>query len=244
MHMTRHITWLVGLTVMMMLFAAVADGAERDSRRRRQRRGERSNRNDRFAKQGVAVGKTLPGSIPIVKLNAEQGDLAKAWKDRPVLLVTGSLTCPVSRRQYENAHDIAAKFKNDIYVIQVYTLEAHPKDSESPYRPGKEWTSRRNTRQGITAGQPSTLQDRLALANEFKKQVDVGVTIAVDNMDNKVWKMLGGGPNVGVLVDKGGEVVAKHGWFDGPTMTQSIEHLLGKAPRAPTTQPAASNPAS
>ncbi len=175
--------------------------------------------------------------MPVFKLDGAEGDLAKTWRKRPVLLMTGSLTCPVARRQYENARDIAVQFRDDLYVVVVYTVEAHPESDASPYGNGRARPSSANRREGIRYEQPTALEQRLKLAREFKERVDIGVTMAVDKMDNSLWKRLGGGPNMGILVDTNGKVVAKHGWFHGPSMTRSIEAMLGKQ-QTPTTQPA------
>ena len=48
----------------------------------------------------------------------------------------------------------------------------------------------------------------------------------VDAMDNQAWQMLGGGPNLALLIDTNGIVVAKQGWLDAEAMRESIAALL------------------
>lgn len=197
---------------------------------------QRGEKNDRFAKRGIQVGQALPAdTVKVIRLDGKDGNLARAWKDRPALIVTSSLTCPVARRKFESLRQIAREYHGRLWVVIVYTVEAHPEGSPSPYS-GKEWVTPRNEREGILRAQPQTIEQRIALAREFRDRMKVNVAIGVDPMDNAVWTSLGGGPNLAVLVDTGGKVVAKHGWFDAGTMKRSIETLL--ATKAPTTQPA------
>ncbi|VAX38375.1 hypothetical protein MNBD_PLANCTO02-1198, partial [hydrothermal vent metagenome] len=126
--------------------------------------------------------------------------LSDTWKEKPVLLVTSSLTCPISRDNCPAVDSIRKKFGDKINVVVIYTTEAHPKGSASPYS-NREWLTSRNVHDKILVNQPTTLQERIARAIKYKKRMNIQSTILVDNMKNTTWKLLGGGPNSGLFIE-------------------------------------------
>jgi len=113
-------------------------------------------------------------------------------------------------------------------VAIVYVIEAHPKGDPCPYK-GVEDVTRENLRDGILCRQPTTLAARLTLAKQFKQRLNVGVPIYVDAMSNAAWRNLGGGPNMAILIDAGGTVLGRQGWFDA----KSADELIAALPPAP-----------
>ncbi len=83
-----------------------------------------------------------------------------------------------------------------------------------------------NERDGILRKQPSTIDDRLELAQEFRRYLQVNVPVYVDPVDNRAWKALGAAPNIAFLVDDHGIVAARQGWFDGQEMQPAVSQLL------------------
>lgn len=184
----------------------------------------------KFDKTGAEVGEQLP-NLPVYDLDGKPRRLSELWSNRSgVLLLTSSLTCPKSRASYPRAEELARQLGNDLSVEIIYVLEAHPKGDPSPYR-GYEDVTAENRRDGILCKQPTTLQERLKLANRFKDRLHVKAPIHVDGMENAVWSALGSGPNMGVLVDSRGLVVARQGWFDAPSMHKAINEFLTHARR-------------
>ena len=220
---------------------------QRERNRDRQQREEREER-ERFTKQGVQVGQPVP-DLKVFDLEGEEAPIASAWKDKPVLIVTASLTCPVAREKCPQLKPVIESFSEQLHVVVLYTIEAHPTGEDSPYRPGRgPWVGPANEREKILHPQPKSIEDRIALAQDMRDRLTLGesVTWLVDTMDNEAWKKLGGGPNMGLLIDTQGKVVAKHGWLDPKSMRESVEAMFKQAPGAgqrpantepPTTQP-------
>jgi ankyrin repeat protein len=182
----------------------------------------------KFDTTGAQVGEQLP-NLTIYDLDGKPGHLDSVWSYRTgVLLLTSSLSCPKSRASYPRAEELADKLDANLPVEIIYVLEAHPKTDPSPYR-GYEDLTAENRRDGILCRQPKTLDERLKLANQFKLRLHVKPTIHVDGMDNAVWSALGGGPNMGVLLDNRGIVIARQGWFDAPSMQKAIDAFAAKA---------------
>ena len=177
-----------------------------------------------FDAQGIQPGQTLP-DLTVYALDGQPRQVAEFWNDRPLVLVSSSLSCPVSRRRLGGVEQLARRFGDQISVLVLYTIEAHPVGSHSPYAP-REWITPQNKKEGILCAQPTTLAQRLDLARQLQSRLQVSVPILVDGMDNRAWNRLGGGPNMGFFVRLDGVVEIKQGGFDGPSMEQAITSFL------------------
>ena len=175
--------------------------------------------------QGVQVGEHVD-DLSIYSLEGKGTRLSKLWKNRPVLLVTASLTCPIARGSCPHLQSIIDANDPEVRVVLLYTIEADPQTDASPYSPGREWITPENERSNILHRQPKTLEDRLLLANAMNDRLKSLAPMFVDGMDNAVWKSLGGGPNMALLIDTSGRVVAKQGWLDVGEMAKSVDALL------------------
>ena len=179
----------------------------------------------RWESQGVKIGAYLD-DVSVYTLEGKGTRLASLWKDRPVLLVTASITCPVARRRCPNLKSIIEAHDPEVRTVLLYTIEAHPQSDHSPYRPGKEWVTPQNEEAKILHRQPTKLEDRLPLARDMHQQLSEVAPMLVDGMDNSAWKALGGGPNMAVLIDSDGKVIAKQGWLHVGKMESDIAALL------------------
>ncbi|HWE93859.1 MAG TPA: ankyrin repeat domain-containing protein [Tepidisphaeraceae bacterium] len=185
-----------------------------------------------FDSKGAKVGDQLP-NFPMLSLDGKPISLGEAWSGGTTLLLTSSYTCPKSRATYPQAADLARRISGrGVRVAIVYVIEAHPAGDPSPYT-GVEEVTTENRRDQILCHQPKTPADRLKLANDFAKRLNVVAPIFVDAMDNAAWSTLGGGPNMGVLVDADGIVIARQGWFDAKSMEAAISALVAVPPKAP-----------
>lgn len=174
-----------------------------------------------FDKVGPQVGEQVP-NLRLSNLQGEPQQLGDAWRGGPALIVTSSLTCPKSRSRWPELTAIAKKYNEKVNVVIVYVIEAHPVGSPCPYK-GVEDITPENQRDGILRRQPEKLEGRQELAKEFKRYLRIGEPIYVDAIDNRAWKALGSAPNIALLVDSEGHVVARQGWFEGPAMQKLID---------------------
>ena len=235
---------LAGVLVMIILPALAlacaedessgAAGSAPTSEKLEAREQRRADSGADFESQGARPGEKL-GSLTVLSMDGEERNLGELWQDKPTLVVTASLTCGRSRERQEWVEKLAQKYGDELNVAVLYTVEAHPELDPSPYakyspeledptRPGERPGG--NAKVGLSRRQPTTLEGRRELANEFEDLLDVNVPILLDGMDNTAWERFGGGPNVGLLVTSDGTVEVKHGWFDGVTMERSIEYFL------------------
>lgn len=185
-----------------------------------------------FAARGVQPGQRLP-ALSLVNLESKSTALKVIQGDRPLVLVTASLTCNVARRQQPQVDALRKKFGDAIAVVTIYTIDAHPKGDSCPYT-GKEWVPKDNERDQVLVRQPKSMMQRLKLAREFSIRFaktdssGTGTMILVDRMDNVAWNALGQAPNVGLLVDRNGIVQLRQGWFDAKAMETAVAQMLGQ----------------
>lgn len=195
-----------------------------------------------WEREGVQVGGTL-GDASIYTLDGERADLASLWRDKPALIVTASMTCPIARETIPQLAPIAQSHGDRVNVALLYTIDAHPAGEECPYKPGKEWLTKANEEAGVYFPQPKSLEQRIVLAREMDAFVNDGMPMYVDAMDNKAWLALGAGPNLAVLVDTNGKVLAKQGWLDPaavePTLLACgvIERAANRTSRTQSQEP-------
>jgi hypothetical protein len=179
-----------------------------------------------FAARGVQPAQPLP-PLSLVDLNGRAVDSATVLATgKPTVLVTASLTCNVARRQQKDVEALAQRCGDTAAVVIIYTIDAHPAGDPCPYI-GKEWVPKDNVRDGVLVRQPVTLEERLALANQYRDRFSSGAVILVDTMDDASWHALGEAPNLGLLIDAYGIVQVRQGWFDADAMASAINAEQG-----------------
>lgn len=178
----------------------------------------------RFEANGVQPGQRLP-PLSLVTLEGAALDLVTLQGERPLVIVTCSLTCNVARRQQIEANALRQRFGDRIAMLMVYTIDAHPKGDPCPYT-GAEWVPRDNERDAVLVPQPTSIEERLALAQRYAADWAQGTQVAVDTLDDASWRALGEAPNVGLVVGKDGVVVERTGWFDSAQVAAALDRLL------------------
>ena len=178
------------------------------------------------AQDGIGVGTQVP-DIDVYDLSGKAVRLSSLWADKPVLLVTGSLTCPPSRRTLPDTRAILDEYKKRLNVAVLYVIDAHPKGDLSPYS-GEEWVTKTNIEEGILIRQPRNQDERISRAVELQELLGLSAPIMVDNMDNIGWESIGNRPNSATLISKDGIVLEHQKWFDNENIRHVIERHLSR----------------
>ncbi len=111
--------------------------------------------------------------------------------------------------------------------IVVYTIEAHPAGSNSPYA-NREWTAAYSKdRSGAPVNQPDTFEERMGLARKVVSEEGLELPVLVDEMDNPVWCTYGPAPNIAYLISTEGRIALRQPWYDVAGMEKAIRKLLG-----------------
>ena len=147
--------------------------------------------------------------------------------DQPVLLISGSYTCPVFRNKTSLINLVETNYGDQISVAVIYTVEAHPTDI-SPYfgypNPGSA-----NTNQGILYEQPTTYGERLDIIDDMYAAMNVDFPLFIDGPCNLWLETFGPAPNTAYLISPDGSVYSRHPWFDAypDDIICDIEEMIG-----------------
>jgi acetyl esterase/lipase len=195
------------------------DTAMKARRNRKPQSGRREASGNRFAKQGPQAGEKIPNAT-VYDLKGNDVPLSSLWKDKPAVLVTASVTCPISVGSCPSLKPLALANSNEVNIAILYVKEAHPAED------GK--TSSNRPLGARTHPQPETFEQKLQLANLFNREVDHGNKMYVDDLATTAAKILGAGPNIGLLINTDGKIVLRQGWFNAKEMEAAINELSNK----------------
>lgn len=160
---------------------------------------------------GYQVGNTV-NDFKLYSLLGDSLILSEELQNgKPVLLISGSLTCPVFRAKIPTINQVIATYGSSISVFVVYTIEAHPTDI-SVYS-GNVNVTNQNINDNILFPNPTTYGDRKQLVDTMSDYVSLNAPVFIDGPCNEWWNNFGPAPNNSYLIDVNGVVVSKHGWF-------------------------------
>jgi hypothetical protein len=164
-----------------------------------------------FYTSGLQEGSYAP-DFKLYNLSGDSLILSNALANgKPVLLVAGSLTCPVFMGKIPTINQIISTYGNDIQVYIIYTLEAHPTDTSVYF--GYVNVGTANTNAGILFAQPTTYGERKHMVDTLSYWASSTAPIFIDGPCNTWWSTFGPAPNNAYLIDTNGQIVSKHGWF-------------------------------
>ena len=153
-------------------------------------------------------------------------------KGKPVVLITGSYTCDISRHNIGDINTITARYKDKLSTYVVYTIEAHPSDVASPYSKNNRIDlAQANIREHIDAQQAKTYSERKAIAKKWQQQNSILAPVLVDNPTNDFWLAFGQAPNMAYLIEPDGTVYYKQAWFKYVSLDNAIKDLLQGRPK-------------
>jgi len=165
----------------------------------------------RFNKNAPKAGENIPDFI----LTTTAGDQVK--KDdfvgtKPLLLIFGSLTCPMTASAMPIIKRLHGKFGDKVAFVLLNVREAHP---------------------GEHVPQPENMETKLENARKLKDLYGIDWTVATDNIDGTLHRALDPKPNAAFLMNTRGTIIFRSLWAsDGAALTQALDDLVsGKLPR-------------
>ncbi len=182
-----------------------------------------------FTQVGIEVGAIVP-DFTLYDTADVAGQLSTILSDgKPVLLISVSLTCPISRHCLSNVlPDIYSLYNSQVNIVVIYELEAHPQAPYiSPYADST-WVTATNYQDNILVDQPATYGERKELAVILRDQFLVPVPMFIDGPGNEYWQVFGPAPNNAYLIAPSGMVFSKYDWLDSneSAVMQDIPLLL------------------
>jgi hypothetical protein len=114
-----------------------------------------------------------------------------AASGQAVLLVFGSLTCPVTESGAEGLVELHARYGSKVRFVMVQVREAHP---------------------GATIPQPRTSEQKLRHAASLKAHHHLPFEVAVDDIDGTLHRELGSRPNSAYVIDGSRAILFRAQW--------------------------------
>jgi hypothetical protein len=172
-----------------------------------------------------------PGNqVPDFTLYATDGKPFQLYheltKRKPTVLINASHTCDFSRANLPSIKSIMERYAHRANMVMVYTIDAHPSDTLSPYAEDERtWIPPNNKRDNISTPQPRTYGERVDLSRDWKEENAIPVRVLVDGPDNKFWNTFGQAPNMCYIISDSGKVEYRQTWFNGKELEQELERL-------------------
>jgi hypothetical protein len=180
----------------------------------------------RFSSAAIGATASLPRSgdtAPALRLTTTDGSAVTLdeFRGRNLVLLFGSLTCPVYRGNIAVMNSVRQKAPPNTAFLLVYTTEAHPSGTASPYA-NQEWVPEKNTRDNALKPQTTTLEQRLGNAAELKSRFGETGLVAVDGMDNAAWKAYGSRPNSAFVIGPDGRIILAQEWCEPVSLSKAL----------------------
>ncbi|MEU3251476.1 TlpA disulfide reductase family protein [Streptomyces sp. NPDC006997] len=156
----------------------------------------------------MTFGRDAPGPgsrLPEFDLPTLDGDrfASHALGPRPVLMVFGSRTCPVTESAVPVLKRLHARFGEQVRFVLVNTREAHP---------------------GQTIRQPTTAAEKYRHAQRLRHHHGIPFEVAVDDIEGTLHRALTPKPNSAYLVDPTGTITFRAHWANDETaLRQALE---------------------
>ncbi len=142
-------------------------------------------RDTRFGRTALVPGDRLPDAT-IFNLDGREVSLRSLAAGRPIVLVTGSTTCPATASAMPDLNGLEERYGDHVQFVLLQVREAHP---------------------GAEVGQPHTLRDKVQHAQLMQKVYAVGWPVLVDDIDGTLHRHLGTEPNSLHIIDADGEIL-------------------------------------
>ena len=148
--------------------------------------------------------------------------------DKPIVVQLGSHSCPVYRYRRHSMDNLWEDYADSVHFLIVYTREAHPVGSPSPYREG-EWDPMINKLTGVRVREPEDFEARLRVAGESKLELGLPVQMLVDGMEDGVWRDYGRAASPAFVIDREGRIALSQVWLEPKAIRHTLDRLLGGA---------------
>lgn len=170
------------------------------------------------------VGEPAP-RFSLVDLAGRTVKLEELIGDKPIVLRFGSHSCPVYRYRRFSMSGLEEDFRDRVHFLLIYTVEAHPVGSKSPYHE-EEWDTLWNRLTGVRVRQPEDEEGRLERARSSHEKLGLEPLMVVDGMDNAVWQSYGAASSPAFVIDLEGNVAARQVWVEPKKIRQVLNRLL------------------
>ena len=164
----------------------------------------------RFQKKTARAGDLFPSSR-LFTANGNQTTIEDLASGKPVLLIFGSLTCPMTASAMPALNELYRKFSERVEFVIINVREAHP---------------------GEFIPQPETAEEKQDHARALARHYALPWSVVSDDIDGHLHRNLDPKPNSAFLIDADGVIVFRSLWAsDQMALHQALESVAnGKRP--------------
>ena len=163
----------------------------------------------RFSGEALRPGQHLP-NVPVSNIEGEQVSLYSLCQEKPLLLMTGSITCPMTISSFPTLKKLQEKLGDKVDFALLYVREAHPAE----YYP-----------------QPHSIAQKAANATDLKERYNIDCKVIIDDIDGTLHHALDVMPNSAHLIGERGEILFQSLWVsDTPTLERAVTELAEGKP--------------
>jgi hypothetical protein len=162
------------------------------------------------AKLAMKARGAAPGDIaPDFELRDTEGRVFRLGDlgGKPVVLITGSGTCPLTRGSLPGLKEVYEDFADRTHWFYLYVREAHP---------------------GERLPSHQSYEQKADHAERFRAENQVPWPVLVDDLDGSVAHRYSTLPNAAFVIDSGGNVAFRGAFAHGPTLYRALDHLLAQ----------------
>ena len=163
-------------------------------------------RNDlnRTSMRGPEPGDRAP-DFQLTSLDGEQIRLSDFREEKNVVLIFGSVTCPMTAGSIQGMNELYEEFDDDVAFLFVYVREAHP---------------------GERVPAHSSLRAKRRAAIKLRDEEEIKMPIVIDDVDGSVHRKYGCMPNPVYIIDKSGKVAFRSWWTQPSLVEDALAELL------------------
>ena len=159
----------------------------------------------RFRKSGLGPGDSLP-AFDLVSTDGDRLTKQDLTGDKPLLLIFGSVTCPMTASAMPSLRQLHDEFGDQVRFLMLNVREAHP---------------------GENFRQPKTMREKLKNTRALKQFYEIPWTVAADNIDGDLHRALDPKPNAAFLIGSDGVIVFRSLWAsDKIALRQAVQSLV------------------
>ncbi len=134
--------------------------------------------------------------------------------NKPLLLIFGSLTCPMTASAIPSLKRLHSKYGDKVEFVMLNVREAHP---------------------GERIPQPETIARKMENAIKLKQHFDMPWIVASDDINGTLHRSLDTKPNAAFLMDTNGNIVFRSIWArDELALDNALSNLANGMPQTKT----------
>ncbi|MFC1749237.1 TlpA family protein disulfide reductase [Pseudomonadota bacterium] len=162
-------------------------------------------RDMRFSRSALKPGDHLPDAAMLDSQGAST-TLYALCADKPLLLITGSITCPMTISALPLLEPLQVRFGDVVNFALLYVREAHPAEHYP---------------------QPQTLEQKIENANKTRQHYGVTWPVLIDDLEGSLHQALDTKPNSAHLIGADGAILFQSLWAgDNAALEQAVRQTV------------------